>query len=120
MMVKQNARKALSISTGPHAGCLMRRVNVIRGLVAKLNSEIVPESGPEPLDGRGVRLERVIQDPNPIGPSLRLRLDKRRGEETDADAGDECASVHQWITSSARRRSDGGIVSPRALAVLRL
>jgi hypothetical protein len=34
--------------------------------------------------------------------------------------GPQCAPHTYWITSSARRSSDGGIVIPRAWAVLRL
>ena len=40
-------------------------------------------------------------------------------EETES-ANDERSSVDQWITSSARASTDGGIVRPSALAVLRL
>src|SRR5262249_31797067 len=50
-----------------------------------------------------------------------LRLGgERRGEETDGDHADEFPAVHYWITSSARSSSDCGMVSPSALAVLRL
>src|SRR5207302_6618783 len=59
-------------------------------------------------------------DPVPL-PCRLLCLDgERRGAEADADARDECPPLHHWMTSSARSRSDCGIVSPRALAVLRL
>src|SRR4030095_4912348 len=43
-----------------------------------------------------------------------------RGEEHRPRASEERASVHHWMSSSARCSSDGGIVRPRALAVLRL
>ena len=49
---------------------------------------------------------------------LRLR-GERRGEEGKG-AGDEGSPVHYWMTSVACRRTDGGIVRPRALAVFRL
>src|SRR5689334_5784965 len=45
---------------------------------------------------------------------------ERRGEEHRPRASEECAPIHHWITSSARPSTDGGIVRPRALAVLRL
>jgi hypothetical protein len=49
-----------------------------------------------------------------------LRLDgERRGEE-DKGASDERSPIHYWITSSARASTAGGMVRPRALAVLRL
>src|SRR5215471_16968612 len=45
---------------------------------------------------------------------------ERRGQEHRTRASEERAPVHYWITSSARASSEGGIVSPSALAVLRL
>src|SRR5262245_27174037 len=42
------------------------------------------------------------------------------GEEAKAHGSKKGASIHYWITSSARSSSDGGTVRPRALAVLRL
>src|ERR1700730_15269429 len=51
----------------------------------------------------------------------RLRLGReRRGEEGARPGTEERSPVHYSITWSARCRSDGGIVRPRALAVLRL
>ena len=50
-----------------------------------------------------------------------LRLGgERRGEEAASHCADECPPRGHWITSSARSSSDGGIVRPSALAVLRL
>src|SRR5207248_6272804 len=50
-----------------------------------------------------------------------LRLDgERRDEEPARHGAEECSPVHYWMTSSARDRSEAGIVTPRALAVLRL
>src|ERR1700730_18583459 len=66
------------------------------------------------LVGAG-RLERG-KLPDPVHLSRRLRL----GGDHRTRASEERATIHHWITSSARSRSDGGIVSPRALAVLRL
>jgi hypothetical protein len=46
---------------------------------------------------------------------------ERRGEEAGSQApGNERPPGDHWMTSSARSSSDGGIVSPSALAVLRL
>jgi hypothetical protein len=48
-----------------------------------------------------------------------LRLGgKRCGEEAARDGGNERPPVHHSITWSARCRSEGGIVKPRALAVV--
>ena len=44
----------------------------------------------------------------------------RRGEEGTREGADQRSPADHWITSSARRSSDGGTVKPRALAVLRL
>src|ERR1700704_3852804 len=52
-------------------------------------------------------------------PRLRLR-GERRGEDPRPRAGEERATVHPSIPSSPRLSTDGGIVRPRALAVLRL
>src|SRR6185436_439888 len=61
---------------------------------------------------------REIAHPEYFAHQLRLR-GERRGEEP-GDTSNERAAVHHSITLSARSRSAGGIVSPRALAVLRL
>ena len=58
------------------------------------------------------------QEPDTVDPRLRLGS-KRRGEE-DRRACHERSPVHYWITSSVRASTEGGIVSPSALAVLRL
>ena len=50
---------------------------------------------------------------------LRLGHD-RRSKEHRTRASEERATVDHWMISSARPSSDGGIVRPRALAVLRL
>src|SRR5262249_3877552 len=50
-----------------------------------------------------------------------LRLSgERRGEDHSTCSSEERTPIHYWITSSARPSSDGGIVRPSALAVLRL
>src|SRR5499427_5728568 len=50
---------------------------------------------------------------------LRLR-DERRGEEAAGHGTEELPPFHYSITWSARASTDGGMVRPRALAVLRL
>src|SRR5215471_11681837 len=65
----------------------------------------------------------VRQEEAQLSPTiglLRLSGERRGGEETAGKSGNERASGNHWITSSARASSDGGIVRPRALAVLRL
>src|SRR5262245_44609026 len=53
-------------------------------------------------------------------PSLLPLGGERRGEEHRTRTSEERATIHYWITSSARASSVGGIVRPSALAVLRL
>ena len=53
-------------------------------------------------------------------PRLLRQGRERRGERTGQRGQQEAAAVHHSMTSSARASSDGGIVRPRALAVLRL
>ena len=54
-------------------------------------------------------------------PPCLLRPDGERGsEDTSQRAQQEAAAVHYSMTWSARSRSDGAIVRPRAFAVLRL
>src|SRR5258705_7275401 len=63
----------------------------------------------------------VPQDADAVHLSRWLRRGgARRGDETEGQARDERPPVHHSITWSARWRSDGGIVRPRAFAVLRL
>src|SRR5262249_7301710 len=67
-------------------------------------------AGAQKTDGR--QLARLLL------PARRERPGRRPAEQRD-----ELAPLHlraHWITSSARPRSDSGIVSPSALAVLRL
>ena len=63
----------------------------------------------------------VVQktDPGDL-PRLLPLGGERRGEEAASQSPEERAPVHHSMTWSARCRSDGGIVRPRALAVLRL
>src|SRR5215468_9545187 len=67
------------------------------------------------IRGRGVNHPYEVHLPRP------LRLgSERHGEKHRTRASDERSPLHYSITSSARPSSDGGIVRPRALAVLRL
>jgi len=73
----------------------------------------------ELTDWRG-RGRHVAYPSDPRNLPRRLRLNgERRGEEAEG-ANDERPSLYHSITSSALCRSDGGIVRPRAFAVLRL
>src|SRR6266508_1489826 len=71
---------------------------------------------------RGARRGREVSEvTDPMDLSRRLRLGgERRGEEHRTRACQERAPLHHWMSSSARSRSDCGIVRPSALAVLRL
>src|SRR4029453_10095784 len=53
-------------------------------------------------------------------PRLLCLRDERRGEHPRQRGHREAAAVHLSSARSARASSDGGIVRPRALAVLRL
>ena len=50
----------------------------------------------------------------------RLRLDGERRHQEAEGASNEGSPVHYWMTSSARASTAGGMVRPRAFAVLRL
>src|SRR6266705_5933299 len=68
------------------------------------------------------RVQRSPPSDNQFSNPLRLlrRDDERRGEQAARQTADERAPLHHWMISSARCSSDRGIVSPSALAVLRL
>src|SRR5262249_9150378 len=75
----------------------------------------------EALDVGGARTQAQPSQLGELLGLILLRLDsERRGEEHRTCASKERAAVHHCMTSSARASRDGGIVSPRALAVLRL
>ena len=63
-------------------------------------------------------LARAASDPT--ATALLLCLGGERSGKHCNRPGHECSSACHWITSSARASTDGGIVRPRALAVLRL
>src|SRR5215471_7898138 len=55
-----------------------------------------------------------------VNPLALLRPRRERPRGRAAEQRDNLASPHHSMTSSARARTDDGISSPRALAVLRL
>ena len=58
---------------------------------------------------------------NPVDLLRQLPLGgERRGEDHRTCASDERAPVYHWMTSSARPSRECGMLSPSALAVLRL
>src|SRR4029453_6787111 len=68
-----------------------------------------------------LRAPRWVYDRQSIHLRRLLRLGgQRRGEEASSYGADEESPIHHSITWSARCSSEGGILSPMALAVLRL
>src|SRR5215468_9739293 len=77
----------------------------------------------KPFAKRGERqlTPRSRQEPDSPEFARFLRLDcDRYREHAPTHQGDERSPVHHWMISSARTRTDCGIVSPSVLAVLRL
>src|ERR1700730_1343829 len=89
--------------------------------VAALDVTEVTQSLEEGLVSMGASgpVERQIAYASDLGGLLRLG-GERRGEQAASQTSEECPAIHYWIPSSARPSSDCGIVSPSALAVLRL
>src|SRR5215469_6308126 len=81
--------------------------------------QALQEGVPEGDRGGSWRVDTEVADAPHLSRLLGLG-GERCGEEAAGQTANECASGDHWITSSARASSDGGIVSPRALAVLRL
>src|SRR5438552_3273495 len=116
---------ALDVSGG--GGECGQPVRVERG-VASIDHEMPPfhvaqltESFLERPQGWGVSRPSIGEETKPVHLPRRLRLGhERRSKERRTRASKERAPVHHWMTSSARCRSAGGIVRPRALALLRL
>jgi Resolvase, N terminal domain len=83
----------------------------------------IPEFAQGLQKGRMVNRKRrrgAGQDTDPVDPPRLLRLaGERRGEEAEGTR-DKRSPVHYWMISSARASTAGGIVRPRAFAVLRL
>src|SRR6516225_7799555 len=65
-------------------------------------------------------LGECMQEHNAPHPLRLLRARRKRPSRRAAEQRDEVAALHHSITSSARNRNDSGIVSPSALAVVRL
>jgi hypothetical protein len=96
-------------------------ISVFNHDVAALDVTEVTQSLTESLVQMGVRSQVERQEAYSRDlPRLLGIGGERRCEETEGKGDDELATLHHWMISSARSRSDGGIVSPRALAVLRL
>ena len=72
---------------------------------------LAPNAATQPCLEAGARYERTLEG---IGCSGLF------GKTPRHVCGPQCAPHTYWITSSARRSSDGGIVIPSALAVLKL
>src|SRR5574337_2226370 len=70
-------------------------------------------------DANGGRPAEQKPDSRDLGRLLRFG-GERCGEQAPGQSADERPAADHWISSSARRRSDCGIVRPSALAVLRL
>src|SRR5262245_23583100 len=69
---------------------------------------------------RRLLARRAHQIPDPRNTPRLLRLGGERRGEQRGSTSKERPAVHHSITWSARASSDGGMVRPRALAVLRL
>ena len=67
------------------------------------------------MSARGNALRKAMRRAVGLGPQARWRR-----EQGAPGCGNEGATVHHSITSSARSSSDCGIVRPSALAVFRL
>src|SRR5215469_2273004 len=95
---------------------------ILHDEVLSLRISELLEPLPECRQISGVRCGRYhFQQTDTIDfPRLLRPSGKRRSEQTADKVGNERATGDHWITSSARVSSDGGIVRPRALAVLRL
>ncbi len=98
-------------------------VPVLDGDVLALDVAEITESLAE---GRDIGLGRRRRfhgddDADPWDLSSQLRLSGERSrEDAGTNRGQEGTARDHWITSFARISSDGGIVNPSALAVLRL
>ena len=91
--------------------------------VPVLDPAALPQLFPEALPQANLRRVGGLfpQDADAIHLPRLLRLGgERRGERTGQRGHQKAAAVHYSMTLSARASSDGGIVRPRALAVLRL
>src|SRR5712692_8048182 len=89
--------------------------------VATLDVTEVTQSLTEGLAQVGIRgqVERQEAYSSDLGRLLGLN-GEGRGEKAARHRTEECPPMHYWSTSSARWSNEGGIVSPSALAVLRL
>src|SRR5262249_8600630 len=81
--------------------------------------QALEEGVPEGDRGGSWRVDTEVADAPHLPGLLRLGR-QRRGEDAAAQNAKEFPPPHYSITWSARARIDGGIVKPRALAILRL
>src|SRR5262249_3736152 len=98
------------------------RPSCIDGHVLAVHVTVVPHSLAKRVEKvliRGLRLCADEPDARAGGRFLPLS-GERRAEQATGHGTEECPPLHYSITSSARARSDGGIVRPSAFAVLRL
>jgi hypothetical protein len=93
------------------------RVALLDDEIAALDPPELLESLPEWIQGEGFGIGKQPADPGQAG--LLPLDDERRGQEAQGTS-DEAPPVHYSMISSARASTDGGIVRPRAFAVLRL
>src|SRR6266478_4397970 len=122
----------------PGRECLLQEFKLLSGGLPNARGDarhIAPGTAEAPREPGLDRIRHRIEDDgdNPcrhacrcggfVAPShdhVHLRPDELRCEEAASQGPYERPAVHYSITWSARCRSDGGIVRPRALAVLRL
>src|SRR5207249_7484421 len=93
------------------------RVALLDDEIAALDPPELLESLSERIQGEGFGIGKQPADPGQAG--LLPLDDERRGQEAQGTS-DEAPPVHYSMISSARASTDGGIVRPRAFAVLRL
>src|SRR5262249_9594046 len=98
------------------------RISIVDDNILALKPPELAQPLPERVEqerpiGRGREAKKTY--PRHLSRLLRVG-GERRGEEAPPEHTYERSTLHYSITSSARARSDGGIVRPRAFAVSRL
>ena len=111
---KLGGQRGKTLKSAFRPSCLVRDVPPL--LVAEF-----PHTQPKRIEQRRICIVEVRGEKTNTEYLSLLRIDsERRGEEASRKCADETSPVHYSITWSARPSTDGGIVSPNALAVLRL
>src|SRR5262249_52661314 len=102
------------------------RIPALHGQVLALDVAALPQDVDEDVLAdrlAGPRWRARDQHPEPVDSPRRPRRlclgGERRGEHGDSSS-EKRAPARHWITSSARASTAGGMVRPRAFAVLRL